>query len=787
MGRGIRTDTPVWIAPLLAASFALCSLPAAAAAPGGAAEPGFGQPRLDRQHFELQAKRLGGMRAQVATLLVQGGVGGGIAAEVLAVPLPGPGEEPEERAVAVLVEIEGPTLLAAYESYADQQAARGVLEEGLRQRLEVYAYALTPHGAVTDFFSQLIRLDLAVLGERIYNSGLKLVGSLSLPPGTYSLRMLVMDSASGQYGLRTVPLLVPDPRMDAPLLLGSLVPEPPDSWILVREDVSPDPGPRRATAPPAAPEAEGGKEGGRAETEEPVPQPPAAPEGLEPADVLARLPVAPASSSGTPTAGLPAAFPLFDGGSTVEVQLLTQNLSRTPDLSALLTPQQGGEPRVLPVEILDRRPLPESEMEVITGRFQVPRLETSAHLLAFQVETAGGSSTSGQIRALVLADNPLGERLVWGQLRSAAATVDRTASRGTGSAPLDLPRRRKRRVRALEEATRQRYGEALGGLGTGAADRQVIEAIAAMERQIFGEDPSEALPALQRGELALARRLAELEPESLVPLIRFHLELYLRYRREHDYPLATHARTTMIEMAELYTGAADTDDARALASRALTSLATEMLEAGLRNSGAETLERALELDETNEAARNQLAVLYEKLGRYEQAVKVLRKLVEIDPKAGEGRLRLALNLLRIEEEEQGERELLRLISESNPPWVLTVAYSELGSLYLDQGRVAEASRVLRAGFDRLPEQDRLAIQLAFALDRQRRFMEARQVLAQVAAREHHLGEGGSSPRHRYARSTDPWRDGPRNRVLEAARVRQPLLVGILGRLDTGGS
>lgn len=748
-------------------------LPAAAQGPGGSPVP-----------FDLQARRLGGMRAQVATLLVQGGQGGGIAAEVLATPVDMPGEAPGERLVPILIEIEGPTLLSV----------RGDDAPSDRQRIEIYAYALTPQGAVADFVTQSLRLDLDRLGEQIYAGGLKFAGSLSLPPGLYSLRMLVMDVGSGQYGLRTVPLVVPSPDLETSMLLTPLVAEPPGSWLLVRQDVTPESPPAVASGDTEdAAQTEEGEEGeestsrgrrGRRKAEAPVetaaPEP--APVPITPEQAVSSLLVGDGTS-------LPSAFPLFDSETTVDVHLLAYGLGDAkPRLAVKLTPQDGGDPLVVPMELLARLDTEDPKMERLAGRFSVPDLSTGAFLLSFVAELPGGTTETGQVRALVLGDNPLGQRLAWGQLRSAAAGLRQTAEAGP-EAPreLDLPRRRKKRATALADAARDRYAEVLSTIGTGATGEEVVESLAAMEQEIFRADPEAGLPALYRGEMALAEQLAAEEPEALVPLISFHLDLYLHYRRDREFALATHSRHLTSELAELYAEVQETESARAIASQALTSLATEMLDAGLRDSGGTALERALKLDERNDAARLQLAAHYERLGNYGPAVDTLRKLVEYNPKSAEGRLRLALNRRRMGDVRQAESELRGLISETNPPWTLTVAYTELANLYLDQHREGAAVTLLRRALDRLPDQERLYIQLAYALDRQRRFLEARRVLAQLAARDHHLDNGRPSPRHRYAKGTAFGLSEVRDRVVGAARTRQPLLASALQRLTSSSS
>ena len=55
-----------------------------------------------------------------------------------------------------------------------------------------------------------------------------------MPPGDYSLRALVRNGTTGESGLRIVPLHVPAFATEA-ALLPPFVPEPPNRWLLARE------------------------------------------------------------------------------------------------------------------------------------------------------------------------------------------------------------------------------------------------------------------------------------------------------------------------------------------------------------------------------------------------------------------------------------------------------------------------------------------------------------------------------------------------------------------------
>jgi len=153
-----------------------------------------------------------------------------VALAVLATPVRSEGEKAY---VPVLIEVDGANLLAG------QQPA--VLP------VEVYLYALDELGAVHDFLTQTIGLDLAKAAAPLRRAGLKFFGHLDLLPGDYSLRVLVRNGANGATGLRVVPVHVPAFARGEPALLPPLFPEPSNHWLLVREE------PRGEGKPPAYP------------------------------------------------------------------------------------------------------------------------------------------------------------------------------------------------------------------------------------------------------------------------------------------------------------------------------------------------------------------------------------------------------------------------------------------------------------------------------------------------------------------------------------------------------
>jgi VWFA-related protein len=153
---------------------------------------------------------------------VLGGVEGGIPVSVLAAPFPVTGADTGLAYVPVLLEVAGPALLAGQPA-------------GQPLPAEIYVYALDAEGAVKDFVSQTIGLDLAKVEPALRQSGLKFFGHLDLAPGDYSVRVLVRNGATGVSGLEVATVHVPS--FTDPILLPAFFPEPAGKWLIVREAV----------------------------------------------------------------------------------------------------------------------------------------------------------------------------------------------------------------------------------------------------------------------------------------------------------------------------------------------------------------------------------------------------------------------------------------------------------------------------------------------------------------------------------------------------------------------
>lgn len=159
-----------------------------------------------------------GRQLTIAEMILSGEEGGGLVSSALVTPFRVQGQAGY---VPVLVEVDGRSLLAGH--------------QGDTLPAEIFAYALGEDGRFRDFFNQNLTLDLTKVRAAIQGQGLKFFGHLDLPPGDYSVRILVRNATTEQYSLQVVPIHVAAMDENAPVILPPLFPEPMGKWMLIRE------------------------------------------------------------------------------------------------------------------------------------------------------------------------------------------------------------------------------------------------------------------------------------------------------------------------------------------------------------------------------------------------------------------------------------------------------------------------------------------------------------------------------------------------------------------------
>ena len=603
------------------------------------------------------------VRVPTAALILGGQAGGTIDVSVLATPLPSGGPK---HPIAVLTAIGGP----------------GPAVEGI----DLFVYALDAAGEVAAVDTHSLRLEAE---QRAGKRGLKILSSLELPPGDYTLRVLASAGGRGtEYGLVVQPLAVPDLTGDATALLTPW-------WLEPLE-------PSRVALPAG-----------------------------DPGPALHPLAV---EGDRSPDAGrelfLPAARPAIGAGATANVSLLARALGTLPVQLVARFESAGGAGIEAPFEVLERRPAPWPDLELLLTEIRLPELP------------------GGEYSLRVVLRHPEAETVTSPSLPVTieGAGTPQLKSEGTGRAAVDPPaalrqgRRKGRKYRLPEDETAGAYRHALRLL----ADGDTAPAGEALRQLETGAARHAAFDQLEKIERQVLLELEATSPDGLLPVALLHADLLPVYRRLALAPLAEHglrmSRRLLTRVAEEGSPAT-----RGVAGRALTELAGVLMRAGRLLECEELFELALDADKDNAVARLGLGVSHERRGRYELAAEVLEPLAE--KVHVEARLRLALNLERLGKTERS-RLLLQTLTGASPDWIGLLAAQETVRIAIHERRHGDASRALIAALERWPDHPGLRLQQAFLLDRRGKSRQARDQVASLIAGS---GTGAQNPRDRYNR------------------------------------
>lgn len=649
--------------------------------------------RAQTERPPMRVLRTGGLQVETAALLMSGQEGGTIPVAPLVLPQPGAGERSK---VSVLLELDGAEVLEG--------------QTGDLLRLDFCLYAIQS-GRVAGARMDTVEIDLARLGTDVDRSGVKYVGELELLPGEYALRLLVRNPATGEVGLRAVPLTVPDFRRSQGVSLPPLLSEPAGAWLVARGAGMPPPPAFSLDALPSA-------------------RPILAPSG----EVPFRLP----------------AWKLGEGELRAEV--------RRPG---------GARVATFPVRVSGREATGIPGLEILAAVFEPKDLEEGV----YDLRIVGGGSGSDAMPAtsFVLLEQGGGGQ-VWAALtpsrRSRAEAPAGSASAPAGQEASARASRepRSKRTRSLDaKLVRADYRKALGRLAEG--DREGARAEAReLERSVLTGPKPASSEDLQEVELAVAKELSRGSAEALIPILTLHQVLYRDAARAQLFLLSTHSRELIIQLAGLYTASDRSPEAKKRAAGFLTALAAEVVWTAPPTLRDRLFQRILSLDPTEETTLLCLAIDSERQGRYAEAVAALERLTRAHPGNTEARLRLAVNLARLGKV-QDARKLLNEISRGQPgasePWQLAVALQEIGRLLIGSGDLEQAETVLREGLQRLPDDEKLALQLGMVRDLRKDPRGARDAVSSLGTKAASIGGTGAagaagttggtaaSPRHRY--------------------------------------
>lgn len=629
----------------------------------------------------IRARPLQGLKAEVAALILAGAEGGQLWAAVLAAPFPG---DEGKWNVDFWVEVDGGRLLGIEEGADAGDEAAGDAEDGPdRDGADEVpdAAALRPE---VHAYALTSAGALEAHSSDAFRLPAELGARLAEGGVKYAGRLAV---APGEYDLR---ILVRERRSERFVLriLPLEVPAPDDQ--------------RPALLPPFFADVEG-----------------------------AWIEVAGSATPVSPSA--PAALPVLGAG--------------RPSTARLRITRPGADGLGVSVRILgmDRRPLGEVEAEVADGprapfpelraldlSFELPDdLLTGNYLLETAVDAEAAPRTT---QVYVLGIEREERAIVWTDVRRLASLSERRRE----ALDLAAKRRAKKRVAAIAEA----YRDVLGRLASGSIEDAAGE-LARLEAEVLDTADPDAGAWLAEAEDEVLGELAGRDAESLIPVLFLHMEGHRRYADESAARLARHARGRIIAAARLYAETSRNDMAASLAADVLADMGAALRRARQQVASRRMMDEALALDERNVTALLGIGFDHERRHEYAEAVGCFQRLIEIDPRSEEGRLRLAMSLRRAGDADAAVAHLRRVIDDGTTDWLLAVAYQELARILAERGRFDRAARLLEAGLGRLPAEGRLHLQLAYVLDRMGEGRRARETMRRVPAGR------PDSPRLRY--------------------------------------
>lgn len=423
---------------------------------------------------------------------------------------------------------------------------------------------------------------------------------------------------------------------------------------------------------------------------------------------------------------LPAAMPTMVANQPTELYLGGSDLDETAVIQMRIVNAVG---RVV------SEPLA-SLVEPASGDFRFRRIVLSPIDLPpgrYSMRLTVADVSGGEIlqRATRLAVVGEGSQRAWyaiGESAGAAPAREHVVS------PESIKKIKKKEIRAA-------YRETLRPLGDGdtvTARRRVAE----FERRMTADASQSAVRSLAEAEIEEARSLAKVSPASLMPLALLHRDLYRSYELRREGLLAVHARNMAITYAELLGRSASQPG---FSEGLMVNFAFDLAGIGALSAARGLLRRALQFDPGYRPALLSLGFSFEQGSQYQEAAEVYRTLVETHPEFDEGRLRLAVNLMRTGREEAGKAMLRALLEAGDETWIEVVAAQELvRHLAVKQSSLPEAEREARAALARRPDDQRLWILLAAILVRLDRHEEAMTVLGNLPRPNRSM-----SPRARY--------------------------------------
>lgn len=697
---------------------------AAPATPGNGGTPS-GVPTPDVRPATVEVTTLRGLPGRSVALLVSGQQGGQIAVSMLVFP---PGSAGKPGRVPWVMDVPGPTLASV--------ATSGVVG------LELAVYAMRGGDKVVG--SQLCALRVAgAPGGWRAGGGLKVLGFVDASSAPNTVRVLVREPASGAFGVWQFPV---------PSLPGRGGTHG-DAGIIPIEGG----GPQRAGADAGAGAPALGDAAGALSVRTPMLLAVVAP---DPEDAWVVTGVGgPGIDAAAPPFSLvgkgsvPSTRPVFKAGTSVRLVLLGSQMPPNPTMTARLRRSDARSEVSLAARLLTRLPAPAGDFERLVVLVALPAdLTPGEHEMTVGCRAGSDAfETSVATRFRVAPLDQAGPAPVWPGVPV-----------GENGQTVALPVRAGGTPGSEDEPPPQLKGAYRDAVARVAADDSAasLRALVGLERAALGRGNISDLNRLANTSLALGREVRKVTPRALLGLCLVNLDLYREHSRDEASLAIAHSRRVVEQLAAMFAAETKDKDSTRAAADVLAVFAGELQDVGSWATSERVFARAVSIDSGNVAALMGRAGVFERAGQPGEAIKVLEKVLALNPDHREARLRLGVNQRRAGRAAAAVKSLTACTLAENPAWVRAVAWQELAAMLLADGKASEAVRVLRVAATEVPADQHLRVLLACTLDRERRHRDALTVLNATVERP-----AGITPSARFIYAEWPHED------LEAARLR----------------
>ena len=405
----------------------------------------------------------------------------------------------------------------------------------------------------------------------------------------------------------------------------------------------------------------------------------------------------------------------------------------------------------------------ESTLGSANGEVDAPDLPSGEYRLVMFIDDDFQDRSTDRPLSVVIHDRP--DELAWTDLGEVGDSGD--DSLGTMA---DEPTQREIEHNSMRTAY-------LAGLrawadGDRVASRRILSDL---ERPVAAKGNTGAWRKLVVAEGSVLSDLASERPAVLMAAVLIHRDMYHWYLARTESSLASHSWESAALLALEAEKLEGWQPPAGFTEAVLLDLADHLVRSRKLDDARQLLEAAEKIAADSSRCLLALGALAEKSGRPSDAIRPLKRLVDLEPDHFEARLRLAECHARNDDWSDAEELFRGLAASGVTPWIRTLAYQELGRVLVANDRLDDAVDVLLEGTSEIPDNQRLQILLAHALDLAGRPAQASSVLVGIGSGSERREE---SARYRYSQWPEFDRGQFRAPLAEAELAAREALRGV---------